>query len=160
MQKALAQVDPSLPFSGFYSMEDILSENLIIQRAQVLLLGVLAGLALLLSAVGIYGLVSNLVVQRTREIGIRLALGAQMRQVMIEVGRSGVVASGVGLIAGLALALLAVRVLASQLYGVRVYDPVTLTAVPLVLAVIAVAASFVPALRVARIDPAETLRAE
>ena len=78
-------------------MSDILAENLIIQRAQVLLLGVLAGLALLLSAVGIYGLVSNLVVQRTREIGIRLALGAQMRQVMMEVGKAGVVASGVGL---------------------------------------------------------------
>jgi predicted permease len=160
MQKALASVDPSLPFSGFYSMKDILAENLIIQRAQVLLLGVLAGLALLLSAVGIYGLVSNLVVQRTREIGIRLALGAPLRQVMIEVGKSGVVASGVGVIAGMALALFAVRVLASQLFGVRVYDPVTLTAVPLLLAVIAVTASLMPALRIARIDPAETLRAE
>jgi len=160
MQKALASVDPALPFSGFYSMNDILAENLIIQRAQVLLLGVLAGLALLLSAVGIYGLVSNLVVQRTREIGIRLALGAQLRQVMMEVGKSGVVASGVGLIAGMVLALFAVRVLQSQLYGVRVYDPVTLTAVPVVLGVIATAASFVPALRIAKIDPAETLRAE
>ena len=160
MQKALAEADPSLPFSGFYSMKDILNEDLIVQRAQVLLLGVLAGLALLLSAVGIYGLVSNLVVQRTREIGIRLALGAQMRQVMMEVGKSGVVASGAGMVVGLVLTLFAVRVLASQLYGVRVYDPVTLTSVPVVLAMIAVAASFVPALRIARIDPAETLRAE
>ncbi len=160
MQKALASVDPGLPFSGFYSMKDLLAENLIIQRAQVLLLGVLAGLALLLSAVGIYGLVSNLVVQRTREIGIRLALGAQLRQVMMEVGKSGVVASGVGLIVGMVLALFAVRVLQSQLYGVRVYDPVTLAAVPVVLALIAMAASFVPALRIAKIDPAETLRAE
>jgi ABC-type antimicrobial peptide transport system permease subunit len=160
MQKALASVDPSLPFSGFYSMNDILAENLKAQRAEVLLLSVLAGLALLLSAVGIYGLVSNLVVQRTREIGIRLALGAQRGQVMMEVGRSGVVASGVGLIVGLGLAVFAVRVLQSQLYGVRVYDPVTLTAVPLVLAVIALAASFLPTLRIARIDPAETLRME
>jgi predicted lysophospholipase L1 biosynthesis ABC-type transport system permease subunit len=160
MQKALASVDPSLPFSGFYSMKDILAENLIIQRAQVLLLGVLAGLALLLSAVGIYGLVSNLVVQRTREIGIRIALGAQVRQVMMEVGRSGVVASGVGLIVGLGLAFFAVRVLQSQLYGVRTYDPVTLTVVPFLLAVIALAASFLPTLRIARIDPAETLRME
>jgi predicted permease len=160
MQKALASVDPSLPFSGFYSMNDILAENLKVQRADVLLLGVLAGLALLLSAVGIYGLVSNLVVQRTREIGIRLALGAPLRQVMMEVGKSGVLASGCGLIAGMALALLAVRVLQSQLYGVRVYDPVTLTAVPLALALIAIAASFLPSLRIARIDPANTLRAE
>jgi len=160
MQKALAQADPSLPFSGFYSMKDILAENLIIQRAQVMLLGVLAGLALLLSAVGIYGLVSNLVVQRTREIGIRLALGAQMRQVMMDVGRSGVVASAVGLVVGMGLAFFAVRVLRSQLYGVRAYDPVTLTVVPFVLATIALAASFLPTLRIARIDPAETLRME
>jgi ABC-type antimicrobial peptide transport system permease subunit len=160
MQKALAQVDPSLPFSGFYSMKDILAENLIVQRAQVLLLGVLAGLVLMLSAVGIHGLVANLVVQRTREIGIRIALGAQMRQVMMEVGKSGVLASGVGLVLGFGLALIAVRALQSQLYGVRTYDPLTLTAVPLVLAVIALAASFVPTLRIARIDPAETLRAE
>jgi len=89
MQKALTGVDPGLPFSGFYSMEDILAENLIYQRAEVLLLGVLAGLALLLSTVGIYGLVSNLVVQRTREIGIRIALGAQVQQVIMEVGRAG-----------------------------------------------------------------------
>jgi predicted permease len=160
MQKALAQVDPSLPFSGFYSMNDILAENLIYQRAEVLLLGVLAGLALLLSAVGIYGLVSNLVVQRTREIGIRIALGAQMRQVMMEVGRSGVVASAVGLIVGMALAYFAVRVLQSQLYGVRTDDPATLTVVPFILAVIALAASFLPTLRIARIDPAKTLRME
>ncbi len=160
MQKALAQADPNLPFSGFYSMNDILAENLKTQRAQVLLLGVLAGLALLLSTVGIYGLVSNLVAQRTREIGIRLALGAQMQRVMAEIGRSGVIASATGLVAGMVLALFAVRVLQSQLYGVRVYDPVTLAAVPVVLLVVAMAASVVPALRIARIDPAETLRAE
>jgi len=160
MQKALAQADPNLPFSGSYSMSDLLAENLWLQRAEVLLLGVLAGLALLLSAVGIYGLVSSLVVQRTREIGLRLALGAQLRQVMLDVARSGVVATGAGVLAGIILAFFAVRVLQSQLYGVRLYDPLTLTAVPLLLAVIAVAASFVPALRVAQIDPAETLRAE
>jgi ABC-type antimicrobial peptide transport system permease subunit len=104
--------------------------------------------------------VSNLVVQRTREIGIRIALGAQVRQVMMEVGRSGVVASGVGLITGMILALFAVRVLQNQLYGVRTYDPVTLAVVPVLLAGIALAASFLPTLRIARIDPAETLRME
>jgi predicted permease len=160
MQKALASVDPSMPFSGFYSMNDILAESLVTQRVQVFLLGVLAGLALLLSAVGIYGLVSNLVVQRTREIGIRMALGAQMRQVMMEVGRSGVMASGVGSALGWGLAFFAVRVLQSQLYGVRPDDPVTLTIVPFVLMLIALAASFLPTLRIARIDPSETLRME
>jgi predicted permease len=160
MQKALAKADPNLPFSGFYSMNDILVENLKLQRAEVLLLGGLAGLALLLSAVGIYGLVSNLVVQRTREIGLRLALGAQLRQVMLHVARSGMVATGCGILGGAILAFFAVRVLKSQLYGVALYDPLTLIAVPLLLAVVAVVASCVPTLRVAQIDPAETLRAE
>ncbi len=160
MQKALAQTDPNLPFSGFYSMNDILAENLKLQRVQVLLLGVLAGLALLLSAVGIYGLVSNLVVQRTREIGLRLALGAQLGQVVLHIARAGIIATGAGMFVGMVLALFAMRILQSQLYGVHLYDPLTLTAVPLLLGVIAVAASFLPALRVAQIDPAETLRAE
>ena len=160
MQKALSETDPNLPFSGFYSMNDILAQNLKLQRAEVLLLGVLAGLALLLSVVGIFGLVSNLVVQRTREIGLRLALGAQLRQVVLESARSGIVATGAGIVAGLVLAFFAVRVLQSELYGTRLHDPLTLTAVPLLLALVAVSASIVPALRVARIDPAETLRAE
>ena len=160
MQKALAKVDPGLPFSGFYSMSDILAENLKMQRAEVLLLGVLAGLALLLSAVGIYALISNLIAQTTREIGIRLALGAQVRQVIAEVSKSGLIASAAGLVVGLALASFAVRVLRSEVYGVRVYDPLTFTAVPLLLLFIAVIASFVPALRITQIDPAETLRVE
>jgi predicted permease len=160
MQKALAQIDHTLPFSGFYSMSDILNENLQLQRAQALLLGVLAGLALLLSAVGIYALVANLIAQRTREIGIRLALGAQVKQVIVEISKSGLLASLAGLLAGLAMATAAVRGLRSQVYGVGVYDPMTFVAVPLLLAAIAVAASFAPTLRITRIDPAETLRVE
>ncbi len=160
MQAALAQVDPSLPFSGFHSMNDILAENLVYQRVEVALLAVLAGLALLLSAVGIYGLVSNLIVQRTREIGIRMALGSSIRQAMMDVGSAGVAAAGCGLIAGLALSFAAIRVLRSELYGVRDYDPMTLLAVPVVIAVIAALASFMPTLRITRIDPAVTLRME
>jgi ABC-type antimicrobial peptide transport system permease subunit len=79
---------------------------------------------------------------------------------MAEVARSGLVASGAGLLVGMILALLAVRVLQRQLYGVRVYDPVTFTAVPLLLGLIAITATFVPSLRIAKIDPAETLREE
>jgi ABC-type antimicrobial peptide transport system permease subunit len=141
-------------------MSDLLAESLVYQRIEVALLTVLAGLALLLSAIGIYGLVSNLVVQRTREIGIRIALGSTFGDAMITIGASGVVATAFGLAAGLVGSLLATRVLRSQLYGVRDHDPITLVAVPVILAVIALAASFLPTLRITRIQPAETLRME
>jgi predicted permease len=160
MQKALAQVDPSLPFSGFHSMSDILAENLAYQRVEVALLAGLAGLALLLSAIGIYGLVSNLIVQRTREIGIRMALGSSIGKAVVDVGSAGVVAAAFGLVTGLALSFFALRILRSELYGVRDYDPLTLTLVPAFVAVVAAVASFLPTLRIVRIDPAVTLRME
>ncbi|HEX3156047.1 MAG TPA: ABC transporter permease [Candidatus Angelobacter sp.] len=160
MQKALSDCDPSLPFVGFHSLSDIQSLALQQQRFEVLLLGILAGLALLLSLVGVYGLVSNMVVQRTREIGVRMALGSSVRQAMVEVGTSGIVAVGAGMIAGLALAVVAVRLIKSELYGVKIYDPLTFTAVLLLLIIAATAATFLPTRRIARIDPASTLRAE
>src|SRR3984957_12716101 len=160
MQKALAEADPTLPFAGFFAMPDLLAESLVYQRIEVALLTVLAGLALLLSGIGIYGLVSSLVVQRSREIGIRIALGSTLGDAMITIGASGVVATAFGLAAGMAGSLLASQVLRSELYGVREHDPVTLVAVPAVLAVIALVASFLPTLRITRIQPAETLRME
>ena len=160
MQRALEAADPNLPFSGFRSMDQILAEQLRVQRIEVLLLATLAGLALLLSAVGIYGMVSNLVTQRTREIGIRMALGSTVAQVVVQVGSAGALAAAGGLLTGLALALLATRVLASQIYGVSTHDAATFIAIPLILALAAGAASFLPALRISRIQPAETLRAE
>ena len=89
MQDAFAKVEPTLPFSGFYSMDQILAEQLQQQRIELLLLGTLAALAVLLSAIGIYALVSNLVVQRTREIGIRIALGSTAAQAMLNISSSG-----------------------------------------------------------------------
>lgn len=160
MQRALTAADPGLPFSGFYSMQDLLDQQLQMQRIEVTLLGTLAGLALLLSAIGIYALVSNLVVQRTREIGIRIALGSTLEQAMRHIASSGVAAAAGGVAAGLAGSFLVLRVMKSAIYGVSVYDPVTLAAVPLLLVSIAAAASLLPALRIARIDPAQTLRSE
>ncbi len=160
MQEAMADADPGLPFSGFYSMQDLLDQQLQMQRIEVLLLGTLAGLALLLSAVGIYGLVSNLVVQRTREIGIRIALGSTLGQAMRHMASSGVGAACGGVAAGLAGSFFVLRLMKSAIYGVSVYDPVTLVSVPVLLVAIAAAASLLPALRIARIDPAETLRSE
>ncbi|QNI34864.1 ABC transporter permease [Alloacidobacterium dinghuense] len=160
MQRALAEADPDLPFSGFYSMDQILNEQLQMQRMQVLLLTVLGSLALVLSSIGIYSLVSNLVVQRTREIGIRIALGSTIEEAMIHVGSTGLIAAGAGLITGVVLSFIAMRALASEIYGVKTYDPITFGAVLLILASIALIASFLPTLRISRIQPAETLRSE
>ena len=160
MQSALAKVDPNLPVSGFYSMDQILAEQLQQQRVEVWILASLAGLAVLLSTIGIYALVSNLVVQRTREIGIRIALGSTIPGAMLQVGSSGMLAAGAGLACGLALSFLVLRVLASQIYGVRTNDPVTLISVLSLLGLIAAGASLLPTLRISRIQPAETLRAE
>ena len=158
MQHALADADPGLPFSGFYSMNDLLSKSLADQRIEVALLSAMAALALLLSAVGIFALVANMVAQRTREIGIRIALGSSIRRAMFHVGSSGVLASASGLGLGLLLSAVALRVMHSVLYGVGVYDGVTLATVVLTLAAITVIATLIPALHIARINPVDTLR--
>ncbi|MGA2251597.1 ABC transporter permease, partial [Terracidiphilus sp.] len=160
MQHALADVDPGLPFSGFYSMNDLLAKSLADQRIEVALLSAMAGLALLLSAVGIFALVANMVAQRTREIGIRIALGSSIRRAILHVGRSGVLASASGLVLGLLLCAGVLRVMRSVLYGVGVYDGVTLATVVLALAGITVVATLIPALHIARINPVDTLRDE
>ncbi len=160
MQRALASVDPGLPFSGFYSMNDLRAETLATQRVEVALLAVMAALALLLSVVGIFALVASLVTERTREIGIRIALGASLRQAMAQIAGSGMRASALGLALGLLLCMGALRVLRSVLYGVGVYDATTLLAVTLTLAVVTLLAATAPALRIAKIDPARTLHDE
>jgi ABC-type antimicrobial peptide transport system permease subunit len=115
---------------------------------------------LLLSAVGIFALVANMVAQRTREIGIRMALGSTVGQAMVQVGRSGAGASCVGLFVGLVLCAGALRVMRSVLYGVGVYDAATLSTVVLALLLVTLLATALPTLRIAKIDPANTLREE
>ncbi len=160
MQRALASVDPNLPFSGFYAMGDLLAKTLATQRVEVALLGAMAALALLLSAVGIFSLVANIVAQKTRDIGIRMALGSTTRQAMVHVGAPGVRASIAGLALGLILSAGALRAMQSVLYGIGVYDAPTILAVILTLAVVTLVATTVPTLRIAGIDPAKTLRDE
>jgi predicted permease len=160
MQSALASADPKLPFSGFYDMRDLMAATLVTQRIEVALLAVMASLALLLSAVGIFALVANMVAQRTREIGIRIALGSTIQKAMIHIGRSAVVAAALGLVVGLILSAGALRAIRSVLYGVDVYDVPTILVVVLTLSVVTLLATTVPALRVARIDAAKTLREE
>jgi macrolide transport system ATP-binding/permease protein len=160
MQSALASADPNLPFSGFYDMKDLMAATLVTQRIEVALLAAMASLALLLSAVGIFALVANMVAQRTREIGIRIALGSTIQKAMIHVGRSGVGAAALGLVVGLILSAGALRAIRSVLYGVDVYDVPTILVVVLTLSVVTLLATTAPALRVARINPAKALREE
>lgn len=160
MQRALASVDPGLPFSGFYAMNDLLAETLATQRIEAALLGAMAGLALLLSAVGIFALVASVVAQRTREIGIRIALGSTLRQAIADVATPGVRSSAIGLVLGLLLCLGALQAMRSALYGVGVYDVPSLAGVVVVIALVIVLATTIPALRIVRTDPAATLREE
>jgi len=152
--------DPNLPASGFYSMEDLLARTLAMQRIEVALLSTMAALALLLSAVGIFALVANMVAQRTREIGIRMALGSTTFQAMVQIGRSGAGASVLGIVSGLILSLGALRVMRSVIYGVGVYDATTLVMVMLTLVMVTILGIVLPILKVAKIDPAKTLREE
>jgi ABC-type antimicrobial peptide transport system permease subunit len=110
--------------------------------------------------VGIFALVANLVAQRTREIGIRMALGSSIVQAMTHVGRAGAIAAFAGLVLGLLLCAGALRVMRSVLFGVNVYDPRTLLAVTFVLATVTLLAIMLPTLRISAIDPAVTLREE
>lgn len=160
MQRALSSAAPGLPFSGFYRMSDLQAKALTMQRIEVALLSAMAGLALLLSAIGIFSLVASLVTQRTRDIGIRIALGSTIRQAIAQVSASGVTATAAGFLIGIALCAAVLPIMRSVLYGVRVYDLPSLAAVFVTLAVISLIAATVPALRIAHIDPARTLREE
>jgi hypothetical protein len=158
MQRSLADVDPSLPFSGFYSMNHYQAQAIATQRVEVALLSAMAGLALLLSAVGIFALIANIVVQRTREIGIRIALGATVRQVMANVAVSGIRSSVAGIVLGLVLCLGALRAMRSVLFGVGVYDLPSIAGVVVVLTIVTAFAVVIPTLRITRTDPIATLR--
>ena len=154
------RLDPTLPISGVRTMRDVVNEATARARFQTLLLAVFAAAAALLSAIGIYGVMSYAVSKRTREIGVRMALGADPRSVLrLVVGQGMAVAfAGAGL--GLVGAFLLTRLMASLLYGVRPGDPLTFAAVAAALLLVALAASWIPARRAARIDPMQALRAE
>jgi predicted permease len=160
MQHALTTADPDLPFSGFYRMSDLLAKTLATQRVEVALLSTMASLALLLSAIGIFGLVANMVTHKTREIGIRIALGSTIHEAMVHVGLPGVRASALGLLVGLVLCVGTLRLMRSVLYGIGVYDAPTIVSAVAVLALVSLVAVTAPTLRIAQVDPAETLRQE
>jgi putative ABC transport system permease protein len=153
-------LDPDLPGYELQSMQQAVDRSLWRQRLQGQVVGLFAALALALAAIGIYGVISYAVAQRTREIGVRMALGASGRQVVRLVVREGMLLALAGIGIGLAGAFALTGVLARLLYGIRVTDPVTFVAVPLVLGSVAALACWVPARRAARVDPLLTMRAE
>lgn len=160
LRRVLQKADPELPLFDVRTMPERIAESLLNRKAAMVICLVFAGLALLLSAVGIYGVLAYTVTQRTREFGIRVALGATVRDVLGMVVGHGLKLAGIGLVIGLAGALALTRFMATLLFEVRPTDPGVFVAVAVALAVVAVVASFVPSLRALRIRPANALRYE
>jgi ABC-type antimicrobial peptide transport system permease subunit len=160
MRTGVASVDPLLPFADFQTMDEIRDRAFGLQRLESVLLGALAGLALLLSAVGIFGLIAQTVVERTREFGIRLALGASVGRTISSAARPGILLSAAGIAIGFVLARLAGRLFQALIYHVEATDTMTFTLVAITLLGVATLASLLPSLRIARLDPATTLREE
>src|SRR5262249_24376352 len=160
LRDALSGVDPAQPVDRVSTLEELVASSLSARRFPLQLLAVFAALALLLSAVGIYGVTSYAVAQRTREIGVRMAIGASAITVMRMILAGALRTVGIGLCIGIVGALAAGRLIASQLYAVSPSDPLTFLSVAVLLAAVALAASGVPALRATRIDPMAALRTE
>ena len=154
------QLDRNLALTNGQTVEQILSQGLWAARMGAALLGLFGLLALILASIGIYGVLSYSVTQRTSEIGIRMALGAQSQQVLKLVLRQGMLLAGVGVLVGIAIALPITRFASTLLYGVSVWDPVTYISISLLLTAVALLACYIPARRATRIDPLVALRFE
>jgi putative ABC transport system permease protein len=157
---AVHQVDPELPVVDVMSMNDVISESVLPQRFNLILLGSFAALALVLAAVGIYGVLSYTVRRRVREIGIRMALGASHSDVLRMIVTDGMKPILLGVALGLAAALALSRVVASLIFGVRATDPLTFAAVALLLVAVGLLATILPAYRATRVEPVRILREE
>jgi len=162
IQESMRQMNRDELVYDMRSMDEIIATTLASRRFSMILLAVFAALALILAMVGMYGVISYLVGQRTQEIGIRMALGADQRDILRwvigEGGRMAILGAGVGLLAGLGLAQMLAHW--SLIYGVHAYDPWTMAAVTILLMAVALVASYIPAMRATRIDPMRALRNE
>src|SRR6202167_1368728 len=154
----IQSIDPGLPVFNVSSMNDVLDRSLASRRFSADLVGGFAGLAVLLASIGIYGLLAYVIGQRSREIGIRMALGAQRDDILRMFLRKGVTLASVGIVAGLVVSASTASLMASLLYGVRPHDPAVFLIVPLLLFAVAVLASYLPAPRATKVDPMIALR--
>jgi predicted permease len=160
VQREVKALDPNLPVSNVRMMEDVIAQSLATRRFVLLLFGFFAGLALLLATIGIYGVLSASVSQRTRELGIRMALGATARNVGRLIVGQGLKLILSGLVIGLVSALALQRVIGKLLYGVSPTDPLTFTVIALLLIAVALLACWIPARRATKVDPLTALRNE
>jgi predicted permease len=160
VRNAIHHLDPNLPVADVRTMDEVVRAAVATPRFTGVLLSIFAGLALTLSAIGIYGVLSYLVSRRTREIGIRVAIGARRPEIVRMVLGSGIALALVGIGGGIVLALVITRMLSGLLHGVTPADPATFAAVAVVLTVVAAAASAVPAWRASRVDPVLALKSE
>jgi putative ABC transport system permease protein len=160
VRSQIRALDPNIPVANIRPMTDVVSTALATPRLTGFLLGTFAAIALTLAAVGIYGVLSYLVARRTHEIGIRLAVGADRRQVLAMVMKQGLTLAGIGIVAGLAAAFALTRLMQTLLYEVRPGDPETFVVVSIALVAVAVLASAIPAYRATRVSPLIALRTE
>lgn len=160
VQNRLHSIEPALTIYNVTTLLERVGRSLYVERMQSVILGILGLLALVLTAIGVYGVVAYSVAQRTHELGIRMALGAQRKDVLKLVLRRGLVLVAWGSVVGLVACYWLTRLIASQLYGVSPYDPATLVSVAVLLAAVALLASFVPARRATKVDPLVALRYE
>jgi predicted permease len=160
LRAAVHSVDPDLPIANLRTLNSIVAESMTVPRFAMLLLGAFGGLALVLAAVGMYGVISYNVTQRTQEIGIRMALGAQRGKVFQMILGQGVRLAALGITIGIVAAFAAMRLMRSFLYGIGANDPLTFGAVALLLTFIALLACYIPARRATRVDPMVALRYE
>ena len=160
VRKAVWSLDPALPIARMRPMTEVVARSTARTSFTLLLLALAAGVALLLGAVGIYGVISYVVSQRTREIGVRMALGARRRDITRMVLRQGLVVTAAGIAAGLAGAFALTRLMRALLFEVSPTDPFTFTTVPLLLAAVALTATYLPAARAAAVEPVEAIREE
>jgi putative ABC transport system permease protein len=160
LRSELQQIDPEQPMSGAATMDQLLADSLSRSRFTMLLLGIFAALALVLASVGIYGVIAYSVTQRTQEFGIRMALGANQRDVLRIVLREGGLLVLLGLASGVVVALAVTHLMTTQLYDVTATDPLTFVAVAALLSAVALTACYIPARRALRVDPMVALRYE
>ena len=160
VRSKVKEVDPNQPVDDVATMEERFSQAVAPQRFNALVLGIFAGLAVILAGVGVYGVMAYSVVRRTHEIGIRIALGAEWQDVMRLVLLRGASLAAIGTFLGVAGALALTRFLSSLLYSVKPTDPLTFIVVALLLAVVALVASYIPARRATKVDPMVALRYE